>query len=196
MGKLEPTTQQLESLKAELGELRRENRRLSTLAYRDPLTGLRNRRCFSERFGEEVCRARRRHAAMSVICVDVNDFKRLNDTQGHAAGDTALIAVARYLESLTRAEDVCCRIGGDEFAVLLPDTDAAQCQAVVARIKANLSSLHGFGLRHGLSVGAATWRQGDDEIRLLARADDQMYADKRAFRGGAQPAEGGSAQAA
>jgi len=179
----QPTPHQLEALRAEVQELRRENERLVTLAYRDPLTGLRNRRFFSERFGEEVCRAHRRHAAMSVICIDINDFKQLNDTLGHAAGDAALVAVARYLESLTRTEDLCCRIGGDEFVVLLPDTDALQCQAVVNRVRGHLASLHGYGLRQGLSVGASTWQSGDDEIRLLARADDQMYADKRACRG-------------
>jgi two-component system cell cycle response regulator len=187
----------VEAMKAELESLRRDNERLAALAYRDPLTGLRNRRFFSERFGEEICRAHRRHALMSVICLDINDFKRINDSLGHAAGDSALVAVARYLESLTRTEDLCCRIGGDEFAILLPDTDSAQCLSVVQRVRGHLPTLHAFGLRQGLSVGAATWQSGDDEIRLLARADDQMYADKRAKRGGAsRSTEGGRARAA
>jgi diguanylate cyclase (GGDEF)-like protein len=198
MGFPESTTlQHLQAVQAELAELRRENERLAALAYRDPLTGLRNRRYFSERFAEEVCRAHRRHTVMSVICVDINDFKHLNDTQGHAAGDEALCAVARYLESMTRTEDCCCRIGGDEFAVLLPDTDAAQCQAVMQRLRNHLGVLHTHGLYQGLSVGAASWQPGDDEIRLLARADDQMYADKRARRRGKPYAvEGGRARAA
>jgi diguanylate cyclase (GGDEF)-like protein len=187
----------VDALRCELDELRRENERLVALAYRDPLTGLRNRRFFAERLGEEVCRANRRKSLMSVLCIDINDFKRINDTLGHAVGDQALVAVARYLESLTRTEDLCCRIGGDEFAVLLPDTDAAQCMAVLQRVRGQLATLHRAGVRQGLSVGAATWQPGDDEIRLLARADDQMYADKRAKRGGVKrSAEGGRARAA
>jgi diguanylate cyclase len=181
MGIFEFTTKQLAKLRVELEALRAENQRLAALAYRDPLTGLRNRRFFSERLGEEVCRVNRRHTVMSLVCVDLNGFKEVNDTMGHAAGDQALMAVGRFLESLTRAEDLCCRVGGDEFVVLLPDTDEVACQAVVERLKAHQAALAGVGLGpQGLAIGAATWNPGDDEIRLLSRADEQMYADKRA----------------
>ena len=174
---------QLMKLGAELERLRRENERLLALSYRDPLTGLRNRRCFSERLAEEMCRAHRGRTVMSVICVDLNDFKEINDTLGHHAGDVALTAVGRFLESLTRAEDLCCRLGGDEFVVLLPDTDEASARIVVERLRAHQAALQGTGLgRQGLAVGMATWHSGDDEVRLLARADEEMYADKRARR--------------
>ncbi len=168
-------------LKAEVERLKRENDRLAALAYRDPLTGLRNRRCFSERLGEELCRLRRSRArGLSVICIDVNDFKRVNDTLGHAAGDAALVAVGRLLESLTRTSDLCCRVGGDEFVVLLPDTDETQVKTVVTRLRAHMAALAGVGLgARGLSVGATTWERGDDELRLLSRADEAMYEDKR-----------------
>lgn len=183
MGIVEFTASQLAKMRTELDELRRENERLAALAYRDPLTGLRNRRFFAERLGEEVCRVHRHKGAMSVVCIDLNGFKKLNDTLGHAAGDAALVAVGKLLESLTRAEDLCCRVGGDEFVVLLPDTDAAQARAVVNRIRSHQAALEGAGLgRAGLAVGTATWREGDDEVRLLARADDEMYADKRGSR--------------
>jgi diguanylate cyclase (GGDEF)-like protein len=183
MGIAEFTTLQLAKMRAELMELRRENERLAALAYRDSLTGLRNRRFFNERLGEEVCRVHRHRGVLSVVCIDVNRFKRLNDARGHGAGDAALIAVGRMLESLTRAEDLCCRVGGDEFIVLLPDTDALQCRHVVERIRSYQATLEGVGLgRTGLAVGAATWSEGDDEIRLLGRADEEMYADKRTSR--------------
>lgn len=171
-------------LRAELERLKQENARLAALAYRDPLTGLRNRRYFSERLGEELCRLRRaRTRGLSVVCIDVNDFKRVNDTLGHAAGDAALVAVGRLLESLMRTSDLVCRVGGDEFVVLLPDTDEVQVVTVVERLRAHLPALArvGLGVR-GLSLGVATYEKGDDELRLLSRADDQMYQDKRGAR--------------
>jgi diguanylate cyclase (GGDEF)-like protein len=172
-------------LKLELERLRNENERLAALAYRDPLTGLRNRRYFSERLGEELCRVRRSPAkGLSVICIDVNNFKQVNDTMGHAAGDAALVAVGRLLEALTRTSDLVCRVGGDEFVVLLPDTDAAQVETVLARIREHLPALEVVGLgRRGLSLGVATWEKGDDELRLLTRADAEMYEDKRSGGG-------------
>ena len=182
MGTLEFTAEQLDLMREELESLRKENERLVALAYRDPLTGLRNRRCFSERLSEETCRSIRRHTQVSVICVDVNGFKHLNDTQGHPAGDAALVGVGQFLESLTRAEDLCCRIGGDEFAVLLPDTDATQCRFVVQRLRARLGDLAEYGLHQGLSIGSATLRPGEDELSVLARADQDMYSDKRALK--------------
>ncbi len=183
MGIVEVVAQQeLRKLRQELEQLRRENERLSGLAYRDALTGLRNRRFFSERLGEELCRLHRgRKTGLSVICIDVNDFKVVNDTLGHAAGDAALVAVGRLLESLTRGSDLVCRIGGDEFAVLLPDTEALPAQRVVERIRAHVGSLVKVGLgRVPLSLGLASFEEGDDELRLLSRADEEMYADKRA----------------
>ncbi len=186
MSTVEHVTQhQLEALQAELETLRRENERLTGLAYRDALTGLRNRRFFGERLSEELCRMERgRRAGLSVICVDVNDFKGLNDSHGHAAGDAALVAVGQFLESLTRACDVVCRVGGDEFAILLPDSDASQSQRIVNRIRESVGALENLGLgAEPLALGLASFRDGDDEQHLLARSDDEMYADKRRTHG-------------
>ncbi len=171
-------------MRAEIDRLREENERLAALAYRDPLTGLRNRRCFGERLNEELCRLKRNpRGSLAVICVDVNSFKQLNDTRGHAAGDAALIAVGQVLERLIRAEDLVCRLGGDEFAVLLPDTHPVQANIVADRIRAHMPALVGVGLgRRGLAIGVSSWTEGDDEIRLLSRADEEMYADKRMSR--------------
>lgn len=171
-------------MRAEIDRLREENERLAALAYRDALTGLRNRRVFGERLSEELRRLKRNPGgAVSVIVVDVNDFKRLNDTAGHGAGDLALRAVAQVLETLVRAEDVVCRVGGDEFVVLLPDTGFEQAMTVVERLRAHAPALAGVGLgARPLAVGLGTWREGDDELSLLSRADEGMYADKRGAR--------------
>jgi diguanylate cyclase (GGDEF)-like protein len=181
-------------MRAEIDRLREENERLAALAYRDSLTGLRNRRCFGERLSEELCRLKRNPSgSLSVICLDVNNFKQVNDTAGHTAGDTALLAVARVLEALVRAEDIVCRLGGDEFAVLLPDTQRDQAERVLERICAHAPALAavGLGLR-GLAMGLGSWVPGDDEVSLLSRADDEMYADKRNAREGvATPRSGG-----
>ena len=179
MGIMGFTSEQLDILKGELESLRKENERLLALAYRDPLTGLRNRRCFSERLAEELCRHQRRHAPVSVICLDVNGFKHLNDTKGHLAGDSALVGVGQFLETLTRAEDLCCRMGGDEFAVLLPDTDAAQCRVVVQRIRARLGDLS----EHGRRSVALTRRLATAPARLSRRGTPLSGGDCSISRG-------------
>lgn len=176
---------ELMRMRAEIDRLRQDNDRLSQLAYRDALTGLRNRRYFGERLSEELCRLKRNPVgALSVIVIDVNDFKRLNDTQGHSAGDAALIAVGKVLETLIRLEDVACRLGGDEFIVLLPDTTREQALTVLERIRSHMPALAGVGLsRRALALGLGSWEPNDDEIRLLSRADEEMYADKREASG-------------
>jgi diguanylate cyclase (GGDEF)-like protein len=186
MTKLEPGRPLYVSmLVAEVVRLRRENARLAALAYRDELTGLRNRRHFSERLPEEVSRVRRHGGALSVILIDVNDFKPLNDSWGHAAGDEALVRIARLLMNSTRIEDVCCRLGGDEFAVLLPDTGETHCDAMVERMREQMLSLEDVGLgRNGIAIGTATWRPEDEKDSFLRRADEAMYADKRRIKNG------------
>ncbi len=176
-------SRELARMRAEIDRLREENERLVSLAYRDGLTGLRNRRCFDERLSEELCRLKRNSAdGLSIICIDVNGFKHINDTRGHAAGDAALASVARLLETLVRAEDLVCRLGGDEFVVLLPDTQRGQGERVVERIKSHAPGLAGVGVR-GLAVGLASWVQGEEMRSLLSRADEEMYADKRNSQG-------------
>jgi diguanylate cyclase (GGDEF)-like protein len=175
-----------------LAELARENaalrRRLveleafRTLAYRDPLTGLWNRRYFDERIAEELDRARRNPSRrLSIMIIDVNDFKRLNDSLGHAEGDRALSWVASFLKSHLRAHDVCCRVGGDEFAVILPEVGADGCETLMARLREKLAwdgTLPAFSI--GLSIGTATLPtevcSGEE---LMRAADRAMYRDKQ-----------------
>jgi diguanylate cyclase (GGDEF)-like protein len=175
-----------------LDELTRENaalrRRLieleefRTLAYKDALTGLWNRRYFDERLAEELDRARRvRGRHLSIMAIDVNDMKRVNDTGGHAEGDRALRTVAAFLRSHLRLHDICCRIGGDEFAVILPEVGSDGAATLNSRLRQQLGWETGDGvLAVGLSVGTASLG-GDisDGDELLHAADRAMYQDKR-----------------
>jgi diguanylate cyclase (GGDEF)-like protein len=175
-----------------LAELARENAALRrrvveleafrTLAYRDPLTGLWNRRYFDERLAEELDRARRHPGRrLSIMIIDVNDFKRLNDSLGHAEGDRALCWVAAFLKGHLRAHDVCCRIGGDEFAVILPDVAEDGCDVLAARLSDKLGwdvALPAFAV--GLSIGSATLPdEGCSGADLMRDADRAMYRDKQ-----------------
>jgi diguanylate cyclase (GGDEF)-like protein len=172
-------------LLAENADLRRqviELEEFRTLAYKDPLTGLWNRRYLDERLAEEVDRTRRsRTRELSLMVVDVNDFKRLNDEQGHVEGDRALRAVAGFLRSQLRAHDVCCRAGGDEFAVILPDVGPQGSETLIARLRKTMAWETGDrALAVGLAVGAATLAGPISSADTLVQAADwAMYRDKR-----------------
>jgi diguanylate cyclase (GGDEF)-like protein len=152
------------------------------LAYKDPLTGLWNRRYFDERLAEEVDRTRRSQTRqLSLMVVDVNDLKRLNDEGGHSEGDRALRAVAGFLRSHLRAHDVCCRAGGDEFAVILPDVTRQASEVLTTRLRKTMAWEAGDrALSVGLSVGAATLSaEMSTPDTLIRAADSAMYRDKR-----------------
>ena len=172
-----------DALKSELAELRT----FRALAYRDPLTGLWNRRYFDERLTEEISRARRKlDYTFSLILIDVNDLKVVNDEEGHAAGDDLLRWVSRFLQTITRAHDLVCRLGGDEFGIILPDCNATQTQAVQGRLRDALEEENSYRPRHvGMSLGAATCPDGGLLAEALLRASDAaMYADKRRQKAG------------
>jgi len=166
--------------------LRREVARLQVfrgMAYRDPLTGLWNRRYFEERLKEEASRSERAGASrrFSVLVVDINDFKSVNDRHGHPVGDELLKWTAQFLSTHLRTHDVPCRTGGDEFAVLLPDVSADDCGRLVARLREQLAAANvDRDIRIELSLGTASWPEIATSCeRLLAHADEAMYADKR-----------------
>jgi diguanylate cyclase (GGDEF)-like protein len=162
--------------------------RLERMAGEDELTGLANRRAFNRRLSEEFLRARRYGHPFTVALVDLDGFKAVNDTFGHAAGDAALVAFARVLDSITRASDVAARLGGDEFALLLPETDRAAARQVIRRLKDSLLSrpllvdqAGNVEVRLSVSAGAATLAADtENESKLLAAADRALYVDKRA----------------
>jgi len=170
-------------LLAENQRLKLEVDRLRAEALTDALTGLANRRNLDERLGAELSRAKRYGQSLAVMCVDVDDFKRINDTWGHAKGDEVLVWVGRFLRSQIRAHDIAGRVGGDEFVVVLPATDAKGAATLADRLRKALleltgSSSHPVSLSIGVAAlepGAPESTSGDD---LLHAADEDMYRHK------------------
>jgi len=170
---------------AEVGELKR-------LVRSDPLTGLGNRPSLDEWLQRELARAARHGSPLSVLMIDVDHFKLLNDTLGHIAGDRILRSIATVLSTSTRASDLVFRFGGDEFTVLMPHTELAGAELAAAQIRANLARLplESLGMnaemrarRPDLSIGIASYREGDDDVSLLTRADRMLYEAKARGRG-------------
>jgi diguanylate cyclase (GGDEF)-like protein len=153
---------------------------LRAQADRDSLTGLLNRRAFMRELSIEIERSLRYGRRFVLALCDLDDFKQINDTDGHPAGDRALEAVAGLLERSIRASDFAFRIGGDEFALLFPETDAADAAEAVERIVAALAGDgvlgHGLGISFGLALFPGDAKTADELIR---RADQALYAAKR-----------------
>ncbi|WP_242346262.1 diguanylate cyclase [Anaeromyxobacter terrae] len=167
-------------------EAARELEALAALGRRDPLTGLANRRAFEEALAGAVARAVRDGAALALAALDVDHFKRVNDAHGHAAGDAVLAAVAARATEALRAGDLLARIGGEEFAALLPGATLAAAAEVAERIRARISAapVEAGAERVAVTVsaGVAALAPGEDGATLLARADERLYAAKRAGR--------------
>jgi diguanylate cyclase (GGDEF)-like protein len=165
------------------------NADLHRLARVDVLTGLRNRRDIEDTLLSALSAARRRHSSLAVLLVDIDHFKRVNDTHGHQAGDAVLTATGQALEMALRTEDSVGRWGGEEFLVVLPYTDAHGAMIIAERLRAHAAK-PGSGPadpRHAITVtiGAASWQSGgmDD---LINRADHALYAGKAAGRNNVQ----------
>ncbi len=180
-------TRRIRELAATVKDLSRENRRLKLLAYHDHLTGLLNRRGFEERLGLALESLSGERPSLAVILLDLDDLKQINDTGGHFAGDAALRSVADALRRGVRQYDHIARVGGDEFAVLLPGMDATRASAIADRVRQDLqrsSSLAGHNLT--VSAGVSEVLPADPPERradlLLDRADRALYAAKRAGR--------------
>jgi diguanylate cyclase (GGDEF)-like protein len=163
-----------------VSELRRSHEQERELARTDDLTGAVNRRSFFEAAQHEINRARRHRHPFSVAYMDVDNFKELNDTMGHVAGDDALRSVARAIRRDVREIDLVARLGGDEFVVLLPETNDEAARVVVSRVRANLDALAAReGWRVTFSIGVVTWTTPPRTVDVMIRqADDAMYEVK------------------
>ena len=159
----------------------REARRLADL---DALTGLHNRRFFHETLAREVARAHRYDRRLALVVFDLDDFKDINDKIGHLAGDSVLAEAAGRIRSVVRSADIACRIGGDEFAVVLPESSLDDADQLYRRIQNEVSArpIGQIG-KVFLSAGVAELRPEDDAVTFFERADHALYRSKSAGKG-------------
>jgi diguanylate cyclase (GGDEF)-like protein len=159
----------------------REARQLADL---DALTGLHNRRFFHETLARECARAHRYERKLSLIVFDLDDFKDINDRIGHLAGDAVLSEAAERVRDVVRTADIACRVGGDEFATILPESGIDQADQLYRRIQNAVSSRPlGQAGKMFLSAGVAELRAEDDPVSFFQRADEALYRAKEAGKG-------------
>jgi diguanylate cyclase (GGDEF)-like protein len=159
------------------------------LSITDELTGLFNYRYLQQRLDDEIERAKRYSRSLSMLMLDADDFKRFNDTYGHIAGDQALAEIGQVLRAAVREIDVVCRYGGEEFSVVLPETDAEGAFVVAEKVREAVAS-HSFadgdgnrGVHVTVSIGLATFpSSAADREELLRQADDALYQAKHLGR--------------
>ncbi len=168
-------------------EMEKKNRELERLAYYDTLTGLLNRRAILEKLNEWLMQVRRYHDRLSVVMVDLDHFKQVNDSCGHRTGDRVLATVAGLMRRSVRQTDFCGRYGGEEFLVILPSTDAAGAAVMAERLRAGIAGTpmcgsQGETFKVTASLGAAECCDGDDEDLIIGRADTAMYRAKEGGR--------------
>lgn len=174
----------------EIDRLRTQMRDLSMQVATDALTGVYSRLAFTQRFEEEMERARRDGLPITLFLLDIDDFKEVNDTHGHPAGDTYLTAVASVLQSCARRIDLVARYGGEEFAIILPHTNLAGATAIAERLRQSVESLavdhEDAEIRTTASIGSCTLLNAErgrvSASQLIEHADRQLYIAKRSGR--------------
>jgi diguanylate cyclase (GGDEF)-like protein len=155
---------------------------LRNLAMIDPLTGLYNRRFAEQRLAAEVARSERRGHPLTVLTLDLNNFKEINDTYGHPAGDLVLQEFASRLNKVIRGADLAVRLGGDEFLVVLPECTLEQLKLVLDRLSSFELEWQGQKIPVTFSAGWKDYEMGDRPEEMLARADEALYTSKRATK--------------
>jgi diguanylate cyclase (GGDEF)-like protein len=171
-------------LQKEVDERRAAEEKLKHLADTDSLTGLLNRRAFTQRYNAELARAQRYSDVFSIILIDLDFFKRINDTYGHKAGDTVLAKTAELLQENTRESDICCRFGGEEFILLLPKTAVAEARVYANRlcqkIRAQSISIGDDEVVSvAASIGVVEWATEDSGETTIIKADKALYSAKK-----------------
>jgi diguanylate cyclase (GGDEF)-like protein len=173
------TKQALNALQAEMAETRQ-------LLNEDALTGTLNRRGLDQTLSREIARAQRGESTLSIGMLDLDFFKKVNDNYGHEAGDQMLVHFSTLIKSVMRKSDALVRYGGEEFTLILPDTDARGAQFVLARLQQVMSksplNYEGKEINTTFSAGIATLRQDENAYALLRRADEALYSAKNGGR--------------
>ena len=149
------------------------------LAVLDPLTGLHNRRFAEERLCAEMAQAQRNGTSLTVLMLDLNDLKNINDNHGHETGDLALKRFAQRLREATRGSDLAARIGGDEFVVVLPECHVRGVLQILERLRPLEIELEAGRISFSYSVGQTDYKIGETPAELLRRADHALYAEKK-----------------
>jgi PAS domain S-box-containing protein/diguanylate cyclase (GGDEF)-like protein len=156
----------------DIDERKRTQSELEDLAHRDALTGTLNRRAWDLELTRAIGRAQQHEEPLAIALLDLNQFKQVNDSKGHDSGDRLLAHAAHAWHEQLRGSDLLARIGGDEFAVLLPNCAASDLAAVASRLKRSLSH------HAGCAIGTAVWSPGEGAAELMRRADAALYMDK------------------
>jgi len=166
-----------------LARLAVSERKLMLRALTDPLTGVFNRRTFLDLSNKEAARARRRGSLTSVLMIDIDHFKRINDSHGHAVGDQVIKALAETATKSLRPTDILARYGGEEFCVTLPETDPELAHRIAERLRSALEqrvvTADGVEVRFTISIGVATFATGLSVSAAMARADQALYRAKQ-----------------
>jgi diguanylate cyclase (GGDEF)-like protein len=169
-----------------MGKLADYEQRLLIESMTDPLTGLLNRRYFNEQIQKEAARSRRHGLRFSVLMLDIDHFKRINDTYGHPVGDLAIKAVASVCNKALRPQDILARYGGEEFVIALPHTDAEGAGAVAERIRQAVEQIELAAepapVRFTVSIGVATYKKDLPFEQIVGRADQALYQAKQTGR--------------
>lgn len=177
----------VEQLEASRQRILGQNRELERLATTDPLTGISNRRYFMDFATKEFLRSQRYSHVFSAIQMDIDHFKKINDTHGHAIGDEVLNAFAVNCQEILRESDVLGRIGGEEFSIILPETEKQGALIVAERFRQTIADLKVYAddhaVRFTVSIGLTSLRQDDADIKaVLRRADEALYLAKNGGR--------------
>ncbi len=174
--------QQLSKQVEALGKMEERTEEVYKLAVLDPLTGLYNRRSGEQRLAQEMSRSTRNGHPLTILALDLDDLKQVNDRFGHPAGDELIRTFADRLNRAIRGSDVAVRLGGDEFLVLLPECKPDGARHVVSRLSGLEVEFKGQSVEVSFSAGWTDFAPGESADELLRRADDALYANKRATR--------------
>jgi diguanylate cyclase (GGDEF)-like protein len=180
----------IKRLRRQLAEKQGHSDLLRNLAMVDPLTGLYNRRFAEQRLAAEVARSERKGHPLTILTLDLNNFKHINDTYGHPAGDLVLQEFAARLNNVIRGGDLAVRLGGDEFLVLLPECTSQQLQLVLGRLGSLEVNWQGQEIPITFSAGWKQYEMGERPEEMLARADEVLYTRKRVGKNTQALAEG------